>query len=317
MLSSAAGTHNRSDGVADTKVAALASNHTLQLALLTCAVELTCYCTTGIASFPFITAKLGQLSAALDIWEAAGHFLHHLAAETTILLAESVSNYLLFMRIKVVEHLAWKNGSSLYQAMCDGGGGSKSAGDYALVCSFIDHAAALCKSRAAATAAAVARVNAVLNKTSEFVDDCLWAMHLAVYEHLDLLFNQHLSNLVACCVYGVARAHGVSLSFKKVTDTIMHIFPHHTPQDFTQAELRKWDNIDPRFGDTRQVYNEVFLPRMEQAFLTRFASKHQPMAEASELAGNKAVLEAKRGPLKTLSLADLNTRPSRLHRMQA
>ncbi|KAL0028286.1 hypothetical protein WJX79_007414 [Trebouxia sp. C0005] len=100
LLSSATGKHTRSGAVADARVASLASNQTLQLALLTCAVELTCYCTTGAATFPDTTSKLGQHTAGLDIWEAAGHFLHYLAAETTIPMADSVSNYLLFMRMK-------------------------------------------------------------------------------------------------------------------------------------------------------------------------------------------------------------------------
>ncbi|KAL0045352.1 hypothetical protein WJX82_004646 [Trebouxia sp. C0006] len=133
LLASATGKHTRSGAIADARVASLASNQTLQLALLTCAVELTHYCTTGAATFPDVTSKLGQHTAGLDIWEAAQHFLHYLAAESTIPMADSVSNYLLFMRMKVVESLAWQTGSSLYQAICEGGGGSCCPGDYALV----------------------------------------------------------------------------------------------------------------------------------------------------------------------------------------
>ena len=33
-------------------------------------------------------------------------------------------------------------------------------------------------------------------------------------EHLDLLFEQHLSRLVACCVYGTTRKHNVVVSIK-------------------------------------------------------------------------------------------------------
>jgi len=32
--------------------------------------------------------------------------------------------------------------------------------------------------------------------------------------HLDLLFEQHLSRLVACCVYGTTRKHNVVVSIK-------------------------------------------------------------------------------------------------------
>ena len=44
----------------------------------------------------------------------------------------------------------------------------------------------------------------------------------------------------------------------------MHVFPHHTMQDFKQAELRlSEDSAEAQYGDTRQLYNQVFLPRME------------------------------------------------------
>ena len=33
-------------------------------------------------------------------------------------------------------------------------------------------------------------------------------------KHLDLLFNQHLSRLVSCCVYGTTRMHNVVVSIK-------------------------------------------------------------------------------------------------------
>ena len=37
-------------------------------------------------------------------------------------------------------------------------------------------------------------------------------------EHLDLLFEQHLSRLVACCVYGTTRKHNVVVSIKVRSD---------------------------------------------------------------------------------------------------
>ncbi len=32
--------------------------------------------------------------------------------------------------------------------------------------------------------------------------------------HLDLLFEQHLSRLVACCIYGTTRKHDVVVAMK-------------------------------------------------------------------------------------------------------
>ncbi|DBA68023.1 TPA: Retinoblastoma-associated protein [Trebouxia sp. C0005] len=303
--------------VADARVASLASNQTLQLALLTCAVELTCYCTTGAATFPDTTSKLGQHTAGLDIWEAAGHFLHYLAAETTIPMADSVSNYLLFMRMKVVESVAWQTGSSLYQAICEGGGGSCCPGDYALVSSFLDGVNALARTRVSAVAAGVAAVSAGLSKIPAFGDDCVWLMEVVVQEHLDLLFDQHLSNMVACSVYATARAHGIALSFKKVTDTIVQTFPHHDMQDFKHADLGAESATgETRSGDTRQLYNEIFLPRMEASLQERFPNTYQHNAVASEIASRQA-LGFKRAPLKSLSATDMNARLTRFGKMQS
>lgn len=39
-------------------------------------------------------------------------------------------------------------------------------------------------------------------------------------EHLDLLFEQHLSRLVACCVYGTTRKHNVVVSIKVCCATL-------------------------------------------------------------------------------------------------
>ncbi len=317
LLASATGKHTRSGAIADARVASLASNQTLQLALLTCAVELTHYCTTGAATFPDVTSKLGQHTAGLDIWEAAQHFLHYLAAESTIPMADSVSNYLLFMRMKVVESLAWQTGSSLYQAICEGGGGSCCPGDYALVYSFLDGVNALAKTRVSAVAARVAAVSAGLSKSPAFGDDCVWLMEAVLQEHLDLLFDQHLSNMVACCVYATARAHGVALSFKKITDTIMQTFPHHDTQDFNHADLGAESATGKtRSGDTRQLYNEIFLPRMEASLQEKFSSTYQHDAVASEVSSKQA-LGFKRAPLKSLSATDMNTRLTRFGKMQS
>ncbi len=317
LLASATGKHTRSGGIADSRIASLANNQPLQLALLTCAVELTCYCTTGAASFPAITSSLGQLPAALDIWEACEHFLHYLAAETAIPLADSVSNYLLFMRIKIVEDIAWRTGSSLYHAICEGGGGSRSPGDYALVCSYLNSVDGLARTRVLAAAAGVATMNAALNQVPAFSEECVWLMGLVSQEHLDLLFNQHLSNVIACCVYGIARVHGASVSFKKMTDTIMHTFPHHTLEDFKQAELMPGvEGAAAQYGDTRQLYNEIFLPRLEGALQQRFPAMHQHEEQLPAVA-SKQVLQARRAPLKSLAATDMNTRPSRFHRMQS
>ena len=183
--------------------------------------------------------------------------------------------------------------------------------------SFLDGVNALARTRVWAVAAGVAAVSAGLSKIAAFGDDCAWLMDLVVQEHLDLLFDQHLSNMVACCVYATARAHGVAVSFKKVTDTIMQTFPHHDMQDFKHADLGAESATgETRSGDTRQLYNEIFLPRMEASLQERFPSTYQHDALASEIASKQA-LGLKRAPLKSLSATDMNARLTRFAKMQS
>ena len=319
LLASATDQHPRTGDTSGARAVALASNQPLQLALLTCAVEVTCFCSKGLASFPCIASALEQTSAALELWEAAQHFLHYLEAETAVPVAESVASYLSFVCIRATEDLAWREGSTLYIAICQGGGGSCKQGDYALLTAFLESLASLTRSRIAVTAAGVMSHSKALNKVADFPHDCAWLMNAVLQEHLDLLFNQHLSSIVACCVYSIARAHGVDLSFKTVIDIIIVKFPHHTVQDFRHAELCSGNGrvvSQPQYGDTRQLYNQVFLPRMDMPLQKKFPQVQQrgqqTLANSSKRQG-----EPGRLPLKSLSAADMNTRLGRFHRMQA
>ena len=316
LLVSAADQHPGTGSTSDARVVALASNQPLQLALLTCAVEVTCFCSTGLASFPCIASALEQTSAALEVWEAAQHFLHYLEAETAVPLAESVASYLSFICIRVTEDLAWREGSTLYHAICHGGGGSCKQGDYALLTAFLESVASLSRSRVWATAAGVMSHSKALHKVDDFAEDCAWLMSAVLQDHLDLLFNQHLSSIVACCVYSIGRAHGIALSFKTVVDVIIVNFPHHTVEDFRHAELCSGNGrmaTQPEYGNTRQLYNQVFLPRMDMPLQQKFPRVQQRGQQTIASSSR----EPGRLPLKSLSAADMNTRHSRFHRMQA
>ena len=50
-------------------------------------------------------------------------------AVAVALVQEAVAHYLGFMRVRITEELAFLNGSTLYGAMLQGGGGSRAAGD--------------------------------------------------------------------------------------------------------------------------------------------------------------------------------------------
>lgn len=106
---------NRVTSSVQAKAAKLATNQSLQQALLLCALELASFSISGSASFPSITAQLGQDLAVLDLWEAADLFLYHLPVQTSIEMPECVTSYLLFVRVRIVEQLAWQPGSSVYE----------------------------------------------------------------------------------------------------------------------------------------------------------------------------------------------------------
>lgn len=46
------------------------------------------------------------------------------------------------------------------------------------------------------------------------VQDCVSTVEAMMRSYLDLLFEQHLSRLVACCVYGTTRKHNVVVAMK-------------------------------------------------------------------------------------------------------
>ena len=46
------------------------------------------------------------------------------------------------------------------------------------------------------------------------MQDCVCTVEAMMRSNLDLLFEQHLSRLVACCVYGTTRKHNVVVAMK-------------------------------------------------------------------------------------------------------
>ena len=141
-------------------------------------------------------------------------------------------------------------------------------------------------------------------------------MHLSMYipgflfaSHLDLLFGQHLSNIVACCIYGVARKLNVVLSFKRITETITALYPHHTVLVFQRAEVAAAfdDGDDEKLGDTRMLYNTIFLPAMQDFLL--------PDEMLSAEKTNSISQKPARLPLQSLSAQDASLRTIAKKRM--
>lgn len=97
--------------------------------------------------------------------------------------------------------MAWLNGSSLYQLMQN----RATAADTALLEAFLIAGNRLATSRVRATCAALKESVAEFAGIPDAEDECLRVVDALFVPNLDLLFNQHLSNLVACCIYGAAR----------------------------------------------------------------------------------------------------------------
>ena len=59
----------------------------------------------------------------------------------------------------------------------------------------------------------------------------------------------------------------LALSFKRINGVLLSLFPHYTPDIFRKAEIcPAKENAAALLGDTRQLYNEVFLPQMQVNF---------------------------------------------------
>lgn len=106
----------------------LASSRSFQDALLHCAVELVTFAASSEPTFPDLTSRLGRMPQALDLWDAAGRFGTHMRGAPAV-----VGSYLGLLRLRIAEELAWRNGSSLFQALGTGGGGGCADGDKRLV----------------------------------------------------------------------------------------------------------------------------------------------------------------------------------------
>ena len=106
----------------------LAGSRSFQDALLNCAVELVTFAATGEPTFPELTSRLGRIPQVLDLWDAAGRFGRHVRGAPP-----PIGTYLGLLRLRIAEELAWRNGSSLFQAMSSGGGGGCADGDKGLV----------------------------------------------------------------------------------------------------------------------------------------------------------------------------------------
>ena len=103
--------------------------------------------------------------------------------------------------MSITEQLAWLNGSSLYTLMQS----RASAANTVLLEAFLTATNRLAASRIWSTCAALSASIEEFAGIEDVEGECLLVLDALLVPNLDLLFNQHLSNLVACCIYGAAR----------------------------------------------------------------------------------------------------------------
>ena len=63
---------------------------------------------------------------------------------------------------------------------------------------------------------ALAEILRDIQNAAELEQESLTILDELLIGHLDICFNQHLSNLVSCCIYGAARFASLSLIGKSM-----------------------------------------------------------------------------------------------------
>ncbi|KAG1680564.1 hypothetical protein FOA52_015011 [Chlamydomonas sp. UWO 241] len=192
------------------------------------------------------------------------------------------------MEVRWVEELVLAKGSSVYESMFTGGGFLHEPGDMALVGGFITALANLAISRVAAVCARLPEPLVSAGGPAAFKASHTAAsvavMDYIISFHLDLCFEQHLSVLVACSAFSVAKAMKSTLQFKRVlqeighmakTESVGRLTPLSTMTDcadlsvvFSAVPLLDAGGQDGSSGegrgDVRYFYNSCFLPRAEE-----------------------------------------------------
>eukprot|EP00887_Chlorella_sp_A99_P000295 scaffold13.g295.t1 len=91
-------------------------------------------------------------------------------------------------------------------------------------------------------------------------------------DHLELLFGQHMSVVLACAIYFTLRMHGCeALGFSQLTEHMAATLAQHDGATFSRCALppgpceASWGmdrNEEEAYGDARTFYNRVFLASM-------------------------------------------------------
>lgn len=80
--------------------------------------------------------------------------------------------------------------------------------------------------------------NEELRGIKTFHRTCASLLGTVFDDNFDVIFGQHLCNVVSCCVYASARVHNTVLSFRRINLAAMVVSPHLDPSIFKHADLK-------------------------------------------------------------------------------
>lgn len=112
------------------------------------------------------------------------------------------------------------------------------ASKHAVLQEVLSTAKRLAESRLSAICNLLSHENEELHLVTNFLETCRVVLGAVFDSHLDLLFGQHLNNLISCAIYGSARLHNVVLSFRRINAAAMHVSPHIEASTFKNAQLK-------------------------------------------------------------------------------
>ncbi|KAF8071390.1 RBR1 [Scenedesmus sp. PABB004] len=268
---------------------------------------------------PDATDMLQRGAHAPSLWQACRSFQECFGADSPWPLPAELDLELQRMQDSLLDARALASGSQLFSILVQGGGAHFKPGDASLAGHVLQAYAHRAISRAQMAgwqvlqgALAAPEQPAAARALHE---QCAWVMDRLLMEHLDLCFGQHMSVVVACVVYVVAKVARLSVTFQRITEVLAR---DGTPPDvFERAEL----HFEPvasrqRRGDVRTFYNTRFLPAVERsvhAYLQSYAAAGDAAAEEETAglapSGDAATPRARRGGRQPLARVDANSQP--------
>lgn len=116
---------------------------------------------------------------------------------------------------------------------------------------------------------------------SKDLRDAIWSLFVSLAEgesHLKLLKGRHLTSILACMIYAVAKLYDQDQSFSQIIQTLsIYVQPYANGQTSEwyrnipfsdRTGMKNYDEEKRAMGDLVEFYNKVFLPRMKQRIYT-------------------------------------------------